>query len=252
MNFFNKAALYILPFTLAFSLASCGLFGSGNNETDPPIQVPQFTPDDDPLRVTTEPDSSWNSPETIGGKETTAPDVVVKPPVVTTAPPVTLPPVTNPPETTTAPAPVIQGRNLSLSGRINPKDSNNIELHIEWTATQKADSPMATLTVKVFLDSYEVYIGARDNSKITLNGKTEVFNTGIISRKSEKFQSSMIYSGTYEVLSPAGETIELPVSAEYFFGGKYGSKYFDWIRVDGTITLKDTNSRVPQAPTSAG
>jgi len=246
VNLFNKSALYIILISTAVSLASCGMFGSNNNETDPPIQVPQFTPDDDPLRVATEPEATTKEPEVITPEDTKTPEVkpgpaVTKPPVITTAP-----------ETTTEPVPVIRGRNLSLSGRINPKESNNIELHIEWTATQKADSPNATVTVKVFLDSYEVYIGARDNSKIILNGDTETFNTGIISRKSEKFQSSMIFSNTYEILSPAGETVTLPVSAEYFFGGKYGSKYFDWIKVDGTITLKDANSRVPQAPTSSG
>ena len=243
MNIFNKISLYILLASTVISFASCGMFGSGGDETDPPISVPKFMPDDDPLRVTTEPDKTWEPIET----ETKAPETKAP----ETLPPVTTAPVTKAPETT-APVTVIKGRNLSLSGRINPKDSNNIELHIEWTATQKADSPTASVTVKVFLDSYEVYIGARDNCKIILDGDTETFKTGVISRKSSAFQSSMIYSNTYEVLSPAGETVELPVSAEFFFGGKYGSKYFDWIKVDGTITLKDSNSRVPQTPTSSG
>nr|MBQ4318763.1 hypothetical protein [Clostridia bacterium] len=141
-----------------------------------------------------------------------------------------------------------EGRNMSLSGRINPTDSNNIELHLEWTATQKADSPYATVTVKVFLDCYDIYINSRDNSVISINGEEKTFPTKIISINNNKLNSVELHSESVQILSPLGETVEVPVSAMFYFGGKYGSKTFDWLKVSGTITLKDTSSLVPEKP----
>jgi len=247
---FNKSVLYILIASSAVSLSSCGLFGSGGDDTDPPISAP--TPPsaqlDDPLRVTTEPiDGKWTVEEDTKAPIdfTTLPETTI--PEVTTAPETTMPIVTTAPETE---EPLPEGRNMSLSGRINPKDSNNLELHLEWTATQKADSPYATVTVKVYLDSYDIYVGLRDNCVFSINGVDKTFSTDMVSIKSEKLSSTLIYTDVSEILSPKGEKIDVPVSASYYFGNIYGSKKYDWLSVSGTITLKDTNSYVPETPVS--
>jgi len=250
---FNKSVLYILIASSAMSLSSCGLFGSGGDDTDPPISAPTPPPVqvDDPLRVTTEPSDKWTAPEDSKDTAKAPEDSTTLP--ETTVPEVTTAPGTEPPAVTTAPeteAPLPDGRNMSLSGRINPKDSNNLELHLEWTATQKADSPYATVTVKVYLDSYDIYVGLRDNCIFSINGEEKTFSTDMVSIKSEKLSSTLLYTDVTEILSPKGEKIDVPVFASFYFGNMYGSKKFDWLNVSGTITLKDTNSYSPENPVS--
>ena len=228
----------MLLVALSLSFASCDKAETPNNT---PIVVTPFAPsEDDPLRVTDtkpkETEAAVTTSETI--PETTKAEVTTEP--ETTAP------VTEPEPVD--PAAGVTGRNLSMSGRINPKGSQNLEIHLEWTATQKADSPYATVTIKVFLDSYDVYIYKRDNCKLTVNGEETIFSTDVIDKSKTNFQSTLLYTKSYQIISPLGKKVEIPVSAAFYYGAAYGKDKFDWLTAEGTITLSDVGSVKPETP----
>ncbi len=222
---------------LLLSLLSCG---KTENPGSSSIVVTPFSPsDDEPLRVTD------TTPRTTEPSVTTAELVPETTKAETTAPETTAPETEPEP---VDPAAGVIGRNLSMSGRINPKGSHNLEIHLEWTATQKADSPYATVVIKVFLDSYDVYIYKRDDCKLTVNGEETIFSTDIIDKTRTNLQSTELYKKTYQIISPLGERVEIPVSAAFRYGAAYGKDTYDWLTAEGTIVLSDVGSVKPEAP----
>lgn len=149
--------------------------------------------------------------------------------------------------------PIEIGKNLSVSGIIDPNKDELLKLHIEWSAVQTSDTATAKLTVAVYLDSYAIYVSGRKNCKLIINGESAEFSTELISYEGNSRNSVEIFRKEVEILNPADRPVIVDVSAAYYFGGTYGGEAVNWIESSGSILLEQeagtvNNPLIPDLP----
>ena len=192
-------------------------------------------------------------------REQNQPDVVAPPSPVpytltpdpstpSTPVPYTLTPV--PPEPTPTPyvptptphVPTPEPAGLPLgSGTISSGMPWLLNIHADWSAVTATNS-RAEVTVIVYADHYSLHYNSFENLAIRLGDESHRMYANEIQSDLNQPQSTELGRYTYSIPLAKGETVSLPLSAVWEFGGTYGDGYghtveIESLRCEGTVTL---------------
>lgn len=159
-------------------------------------------------------------------------------PVVTPAP--TPAPAATPaptPEPTPAPTPVPVYGDTIGSGSFTSETGTLLNTRADWTATT-VDENTVRITLNVYLISYQLQIMKVDNSVHVMVGDSYVSCGSPEVNWDENMQIETLLSSTaHDVSLSAGNSANIPVAVEYYFGGTYGNQDIDVIECGGNISL---------------
>lgn len=171
--------------------------------------------------------------------------LTLKPPVVTptptakptpkpTAAPTPTPKPTPVPAPTPVPTPAV--RDLG-SGSFRSDTGVPINLVCSWSA-KTSGSGTAEITVRASLECYSLYVNSSANAlRFTVNGGSSAMNMPAISSDSTELVRTELGSKTFTVNIADGNTVTVPVSVEWFFGGVYSEVQLDVVTASTNVTL---------------
>ena len=220
---------------------------------DNTVTKPQVT------TVFTDPFGDLTVPNTIGPDPVTSknpdvsgdPSITVNPPdtdpAVTVNPPDTDPAVTvtEPPVITTGPAveddPDVKTQTLEdgtvvKSGTFEEENGTQLHLTVEWEAVYPADSDNVILSVKVYLHSYSLDVGSRENGVISINGQETSFSTKEMHLDNTSHKI-LLASRSMTIDKPSGTDLSLDILAKWHFGGTYSGKSLPDLAAEKTIKV---------------
>ena len=139
------------------------------------------------------------------------------------------------PEPTSTPKPT--DRVLDESGSIKSDTGANINMRVDWHI-QSASSTELTLDVELYICSYAINAGPH-SGVIRICGKEYKFvSEAIRIDDNTKLHETLIYDTTVTVPAGLGETVAVPISANWEFDGVYGGRQVDRITAESTLTVK--------------
>lgn len=160
---------------------------------------------------------------------TAAPTATPRPAATPTPAPTATP--TPAPEPSSAPS----GKVIA-SGAFDSATGCGINTRTQWTAAENGDSSVL-LTLKVYVRSYSVSIGARGYT-VTVNGVSASGMTRAVEVDSaNSVVETLLFTYSTEIDLAAGESAQLPVSVDWKYDGQYSSQPLDVIHSDSTLSL---------------
>ena len=116
-----------------------------------------------------------------------------------------------------------------------------LNIHADWSAVTATNS-RAEVTVIVYADHYSLHYNSFENLAIRLGDESHRMYANEIQSDLNQPQSTELGRYTYSVPLTKGETVSLPLSAVWEFGGTYGDGYghtveIESLRCEGTVTL---------------
>lgn len=128
-------------------------------------------------------------------------------------------------------------RVINQSGSFESSTGTKMIMYANWTAVSQ-NSESVTIKVDLVLSSYTLSVGAH-NGVVTINGVDYKFTSPGISYKSEKVRNNAaLASVTATVTVPAGQAVNIPVSASWDFYGTYGGVEISQVTASGTISIQ--------------
>ncbi len=181
--------------------------------------------------------SSGNAPDTVS---TPAPAAQPTEAVPTPTPYVPTPTPYVPTPTPYVPTPEPAGLPLG-SGTISSGMPWLLNIHADWSAVTATNSRVE-VTVIVYADHYSLHYNSFENLAIRLGEESHRLYANEIQSDINQPQSTELGRYTYSVPLAKGETVSLPLSAVWEFGGTYGDGYghtvdIPSLRCEGTVTL---------------
>lgn len=160
---------------------------------------------------------------------TAAPTATPRPTATPTPAPTATP--TPAPEPSSAPS----GKVIA-SGAFDSATGCGINTRTQWTAAENGDSSVL-LTLKVYVRSYSVSIGARGYT-VTIDGVSASGMTRAVEVDSaNSVVETLLFTYSTEIDLAAGESAQLPVSVDWKYDGQYSSQPLDVIHSDSTLSL---------------
>lgn len=117
---------------------------------------------------------------------------------------------------------------------VGDTDNQYLKLLVEWEA--KSVNGGVKLTANVYLRSFRIFMGARNDNQITIGSEKMTFSTPAFEIDSSDAYAKTLLA-TIEKVLPAG-TSSTDITVDYHYGGNYGGIDFDWITASDTIRLK--------------
>lgn len=134
-------------------------------------------------------------------------------------------------------APVVS-RSVSGSGSFASDTGTAVNLMVNYNATAKSDSEI-NLTFDLYLNCYTINATAKPGgASVTFNGQTYTMSTPELSSSSATPTSVKLCSTTVTVPLAAGESLNVPVTASWAFGGKYSGIDLTTIDAAGTLSIQ--------------
>lgn len=138
---------------------------------------------------------------------------------------------------TTTQTPSQLERVINQSGSFESSTGTKMIMYANWSAVSQ-NSESVTIKVDLVLSSYTLSVGAH-NGVVTINGVDYKFTSPGISYKSEKVRNNTaLASVTATVTVPAGQAVNIPVSASWDFYGTYGGVEISQVTASGTISIQ--------------
>lgn len=138
---------------------------------------------------------------------------------------------------TTTQTPSQLERVINQSGSFESSTGTKMIMYANWTAVSQ-NSESVTIKVDLVLSSYTLSVGAH-NGVVMINGVDYKFTSPGISYKSEKVRNNAaLASVTATVTVPAGQAVNIPVSASWDFYGTYGGVEISQVTASGTISIQ--------------
>ena len=127
-------------------------------------------------------------------------------------------------------------RELNLSGDFASTSGTNLNIGVKWNAVSRNDETIR-LSVDVYLYSYAMHCGVVDGS-VSVNGETKSFVSDSIAYDStEKLQALKLQSMALDLPIAVGETVSIPISAQWNFSGQYNGKDIEGLSVEQYIEI---------------
>lgn len=160
---------------------------------------------------------------------------VVTTPTPTAKPTPTVTPTATPvPTPTPVPPPAV--RDLG-SGSFRSETGVPINLVCSWSA-KTSGSGTAEVTVHAALECYSLYINASANAlRFTINGNSASMNMPAISSDSTELVLTDLGSKSFTVNLADGESLTVPISVEWMFGGVYSDVQLDVVTASTSAAL---------------
>lgn len=221
------AVLFIVFFLLAVALICFWLTSKDNAAEPADATVPMS-----PQIVVVGPDSNNNTGDN-GNSGTTASTPAPTQAVTTPSPAPTPTPTPTP---TPAPAVTPEPNRQLNSGSFMSDTGVPLNIKVEWSVSTSGAS-QAEVTVKVSLDSYSLHMSEVPGSVvIDLNGSTATLGNPAVDYDGNSKLNTPFGSKTFTVNLSSGESMNLPLSVTWHFGGKYSKVDLTDIVASGTVS----------------
>jgi VCBS repeat-containing protein len=123
------------------------------------------------------------------------------------------------------------------SGSLRSDTGVYLNLIAAWSA-EAADSNTVNLKVDVLVESYALRAGAAYGAlKLTVDGSTVVLDMPAINVEGQSLAQTHVVSRTFTVNVAKGQSANVAIEAEWFFGGQYSGAQLDTILCSGTAYL---------------
>lgn len=222
------AVLFIVFFLLAVALI-CFWLTSKDNAAEPPAA--DVSGSMEPQIVVVTP----NAGGTTGDGSSSGSTGTATTPTPSSAPTPTPTPAPTPTPTPT-PAPTPEPNKLLNSGSFSSNTGVPMNIRVDWSISSVSGS-QAEVTVKVSLDSYSLHLVEVPGAvTVDLNGSTATMASPAVDYDGKSALNTPFGSKTFTVNISSGESISLPLSVTWHFGGKYSDVDLTDIVASGTVT----------------
>ncbi len=229
-----RAVVFVIFFLLLAAAIVYIMTSTADREIVP--YSPEFS-----IREQNQPESaSQSSSNAPAAAYTSAPTAQPAEAVPTSTPYVPTPTPYVPTPTPYVPTPEPAGLPLG-SGTISSGMPWLLNIHADWSAVTATNS-RAEVTVVVYADHYSLHYNSFENLAIRLGDESHRLYANEIQSDLNQPQSTELGRYTYSIPLAKGETVSLPLSAVWEFGGTYGDGYghsvdIPSLRCEGTVTL---------------
>lgn len=135
---------------------------------------------------------------------------------------------------------------MALSGSFQNYPTSGFGLYCTWSATQSATGNYSNVTLNVYLKYYSLYVGARSDSTISINGTSENYTADAISESSNASHTKLLKSKTVTVYhNTNGIKTGVALSASWRFSGTYSGVSIGTITASTTIDLNTIDRSAP-------
>lgn len=135
---------------------------------------------------------------------------------------------------------------MALSGSFQKYPSTYLGLYCTWSATQSITGNYSDVTLKVYLKYASLYVGARDDAKVSINGTSETYSTPAISEDSNSNHSKLLKTKTVRVNHGSnGKKEDVALSASWRFDGTYAGTSIGTITASTTVDLDAIDRSAP-------
>jgi hypothetical protein len=139
------------------------------------------------------------------------------------------------PETSKAPA---TSRKVSGSGSFASNTGTPLNLVVDWSAKALSDTEIQ-VTFEMYLNCYTINATPKPGgASITVNGQTYTASTPALQSSSATPTTVRLCTKTVTMSLAAGESLDVPVSASWAFGGKYSDVDLTTIDAAGTLSIQ--------------
>jgi len=145
------------------------------------------------------------------------------------------------PEPSAAPAASkapVTSRTVSGYGSFASNTGTPLNLVVDWSADAVSDSEIK-VTFEMYLNCYTINATPKPGgASITVNGQTYTASTPALQSSSATPTSVKLCTKTVTMSLAQGESLELPVTASWAFGGKYSDVDLTTIDAAGTLSIQ--------------
>ena len=135
---------------------------------------------------------------------------------------------------------------MALSGSFENYPTRGFGLYCTWSASQSVTGNYSDVTLNVYLKYYSLYVGARADSTISINGVSETYTAGAISEDSNASHTKLLKTKTVRVThNTNGTKTGVPLSASWRFSGTYSGVSIGTITASTTIDLNSIDRSAP-------
>jgi len=129
-------------------------------------------------------------------------------------------------------------------GSFKTQNDITLKLRVDWETDYVAGSDFVTVTAKVYLEHNSIFVSARTNGSVSINGTQAAFSTPAIRQESNARKETLLTTHTVKITYKAGETLNADIYAKWYFGGVYANKKTDWLEATGKLTFDGANASV--------
>lgn len=133
---------------------------------------------------------------------------------------------------------------VSAAGSFKSTNDNYLKLRVDWETDYTSENDFVTVTAKVYLEHYSIFIGARNNGSVSINGEAITFSTPAINQEANTKKTPLIATHTVQIPYKPGETINADIYAKWHVSGIFNGKKIDWLEVSGKLTFNDSEATV--------
>ena len=139
------------------------------------------------------------------------------------------------PETSKAPT---TSRKVSGSGSFASNTGTPLNLVVDWSAKALSDTEIQ-VTFEMYLNCYTINATPKPGgASITVNGQTYTASTPALQSSSATPTTVRLCTKTVTMSLAAGESLDVPGSASWAFGGKYSDVDLTTIDAAGTMSIQ--------------
>lgn len=135
---------------------------------------------------------------------------------------------------------------MATSGSFSNYPASGFGLYCTWSASQSVTGNYSDVTLNVYLKHYSIYVGARDDAVISINGTSETYSTPSISQSTETASTTLLKSKTVRVSHNIdGTKTGVALSASWRFSGTYAGVSIGTITASTSINLDSLDRTAP-------
>lgn len=141
---------------------------------------------------------------------------------------------------------------MALSGSFSKYPVNGFGLYCSWSASQSVTGNYSDVTLSVYLKHYSLYVGARADSTVSINGVSETYTAQAISCDGGT-NTTLLKTYTVRVSHNSdGTKTGVPLSAYWRFSGTYSGVDISSITASTIIDLNPIDRTAPTVSCSVG
>lgn len=127
---------------------------------------------------------------------------------------------------------------MALSGSFSNYPKGGFGLYCTWSAAQSVTGNYSDVTLNVYLKYYNLEVGARSDSTVSINGTSETYTAPAINDYSAGPHTKLLKTKTVRVAHNSnGTKTGVALSASWRFSGTYGGTSIGTITASASVDL---------------
>lgn len=143
---------------------------------------------------------------------------------------------------------------MALSGNFYSYPKSQFGLYCEWSGTQNTVGNYTDITLNVYLHYYNIDVGARNNSTLSINGVSETYSAPAVKNlTATSWQYKLLKTKTVRVPHDEyGTKTGVILSASWDFNGTYSGTYIGTITTSASVNLDPLDRSLPTVSLTVG